>query len=157
MSLIYKKDKKLENLILSILDLNPKYIDLGLERIKKLLLKLNSPEKKIPPVIHIAGTNGKGSTLIFIKKIMEECGLKIHCYTSPHLINFNERIIISNVQIKDEYLYEILKEVLFINKNEKITFFELTTAAAILAFSRIPADYCLIEKDLEKIRRNKYN
>jgi len=148
MSLIYKKDKKLENLILSILDLNPKYIDLGLERIKKLLLKLNSPEKKIPPVIHIAGTNGKGSTLIFIKKIMEECGLKIHCYTSPHLINFNERIIISNVQIKDEYLYEILKEVLFINKNEKITFFELTTAAAILAFSRIPADYCLIETGL---------
>ena len=79
---------------------------------------------------------------------MEECGLKIHCYTSPHLINFNERIVISNLQIKDEYLHEILKEVLFINKDEKITFFELTTAAAILAFSRIPADYCLVETGL---------
>ena len=148
MSLIYKKNKRLETMILSILDLNPKFIDLGLERIQKLLLKLDSPEKKLPPVIHIAGTNGKGSTLIFIKKIMEECGLKIHCYTSPHLINFNERIVISNLQIKNEYLHEILKEVLFINKDEKITFFELTTAAAILAFSRIPADYCLVETGL---------
>ena len=142
------KNNKLGSLLLSISKLNPKYIDLGLSRIENLMLKLDLPQKKLPPVIHIAGTNGKGSTLIFIKKIIEECGLKVHCYTSPHLINFNERIVISNNQIKDDYLFEILQEVLVINKNEKISFFELTTAAAILAFSRNHADYCLVETGL---------
>ena len=103
-------------------------------RLEKLLKKLDNPQNKLPPVIHIAGTNGKGSTLIFIKNIMEEYGLKVHCYTSPHLIRFNERIVLSNKQIQDDDLFETLNEVIKINNNEEITFFELTTAVALLNF-----------------------
>ena len=139
---------KIDNLLFNITKLYPKYIDLNLLRLQKLLKKLNNPQNKLPPVIHIAGTNGKGSTLIFIKNIMEEFGLKVHCYTSPHLIRFNERIIISNKQIHDDDLFDTLNEVIKINNNEKITFFELTTAVALLNFSRKKADYCLIETGL---------
>ena len=139
---------KINNLLLNITKLYPKYIDLNLLRLEKLLKKLDDPQNKLPPVIHIAGTNGKGSTLIFIKNIMEEYGLKVHCYTSPHLIRFNERIILSNKQIQDDDLFETLNEVIKINNNEEITFFELTTAVALLNFSRTKADFCLIETGL---------
>ena len=138
----------INRLLFSITKLYPRYIDLNLSRIEKLLNKLNNPQNKLPPVIHIAGTNGKGSTLIFIKNIMQEYGLKVHCYTSPHLIHFNERIIISNKQIDNYDLLETLNDIIKINNNEKITFFELTTAAALLSFSRNKADYCLIETGL---------
>jgi dihydrofolate synthase/folylpolyglutamate synthase len=117
-------------------------------RLEKLLKKLDNPQNKLPPVIHIAGTNGKGSTLIFIKNIMEEYGLKVHCYTSPHLIRFNERIVLSNKQIHDDDLFNTLNEVIKINNNEEITFFELTTAVALLNFARTKADFCLIETGL---------
>ena len=139
---------QIDNLLSSISKLYPKYIDLNLSRLRNLLNKLDNPQNKLPPVIHIAGTNGKGSTLIFIKSIMQEYGLKVHCYTSPHLIRFNERIIISNRQIEDNDLLKTLKEVIEINNNEKITFFELTTAVALLTFSRKKADFCLIETGL---------
>ena len=139
---------KIDNILSYITELYPKYIDLNLSRLNKLLNKLNNPQNKLPPVIHIAGTNGKGSTLIFIKNIMQEYGLKVHCYTSPHLIRFNERIIISNKQIHDDNLLETLNEIIKINNNEKITFFELTTALALLSFSRKKADFCLIETGL---------
>ena len=89
-------NNKINNLLFNITKLYPKYIDLNLLRLENLLHKLDNPQNKLPPVIHIAGTNGKGSTLIFIKNIMEEYGLKVHCYTSPHLIRFNERIVLSN-------------------------------------------------------------
>ncbi len=139
---------EIDKLLFSITSLYPKYIDLNLSRLKKLLNKLDNPQNKLPPVIHIAGTNGKGSTLIFIKNIMQEYGLKVHCYTSPHLIRFNERIIISNKQINDDTLLETLNEIIKVNNNEKITFFELTTALALLSFSREKADFCLIETGL---------
>ncbi len=139
---------KINNLLFNLTKLYPKYIDLNLLRLEKLLKKLDNPQNKLPPVIHIAGTNGKGSTLIFIKNIMEEYGLKVHCYTSPHLIRFNERIILSNKQIHDEDLFNTLNEVIEINDNEKITFFELTTAVALLNFARKKADFCLIETGL---------
>ncbi len=142
------KRNKIDNLLFNITKLYPKYIDLNLLRLKKLLHKLDNPQNKLPPVIHIAGTNGKGSTLIFIKKIMEEYGLKVHCYTSPHLIRFNERIILSNKQINDNDLFDTLNEVIKINNNKEITFFELTTAVALLNFSRKKADFCLIETGL---------
>ncbi len=141
-------NNKINNLLYSINKLYPKYIDLNLLRLKKLLQKLDNPQNKLPPVIHIAGTNGKGSTLIFIKNIMEEYGLKVHCYTSPHLIHFNERIVISNKKIRDDDLFNTLNEVIKINNNEEITFFELTTAVALLIFSRKKADFCLIETGL---------
>ena len=131
-----KNKNKIDNLLFNITKLYPKYIDLNLSRLQKLLQKLDNPQNKLPPVIHIAGTNGKGSTLVFIKNVMEEYGLKVHCYTSPHLIRFNERIILSNKQIHDDALFDTLKEVIKINNNEEITFFELTTAIALLNFSR---------------------
>ena len=127
-----KNKNKIDNLLFNITKLYPKYIDLNLSRLENLLQKLDNPQNKLPPVIHIAGTNGKGSTLIFIKNIMQEHGLKVHCYTSPHLIRFNERIVLSNKQIKDDDLFETLNEVIKINNNEEITFFELTTAVALL-------------------------
>ena len=139
---------KIENLLFNVTKLYPRFIDLNLNRLQKLLEKLDNPQNKLPPVIHIAGTNGKGSTLIFIKNIMEEYGLKVHCYTSPHLIRFNERIVLSNKQIRDEDLFNTLNEVIKINNNEKITFFELTTAVALLNFARKRADFCLIETGL---------
>jgi len=139
---------KINNLLFNITKLYPKYIDLNLLRLEKLLKKLDDPQNKLPPVIHIAGTNGKGSTLIFIKNIMEEYGLKVHCYTSPHLIRFNERIVLSNKQIHDDDLFDTLNEVIKINNNEEITFFELTTAVALLNFARKKADFCLIETGL---------
>ena len=144
-----KKNKnKIDNLLFKITKLYPKYIDLNLLRLEKLLQKLDNPQDKLPPVIHIAGTNGKGSTLIFIKNIMVEYGLKVHCYTSPHLIRFNERIVISNKQINDNDLFNTLNEIIKINSNQEITFFELTTAAALLNFARKKADFCLIETGL---------
>ena len=144
-----KKNKNnIDSLLFSITKLYPKYIDLNLLRLENLLYKLDNPQNKLPPVIHIAGTNGKGSTLMFIKNIMKQFGLRVHCYTSPHLIHFNERIVISNKQIKNNLLLETLNEVIKINDNEEITFFELTTAVAILLFSRKKADFCLVETGL---------
>ena len=143
-----KNQNKIDNLLFNITKLYPKYIDLNLLRLENLLQKLDNPQNKLPPVIHIAGTNGKGSTLIFIKNIMEEYGLKVHCYTSPHLIRFNERIVLSNKQIQDDDLFETLNEVIKVNNNQEITFFELTTAVALLNFSRTKADFCLIETGL---------
>ena len=143
-----ENDNIIDKILFSITKLYPKYIDLNLCRLKNLLVKLDNPQNKLPPVIHIAGTNGKGSTLVFIKKIMEEHGLKVHCYTSPHLIRFNERIVVSNNQISDNDLLETLNEVIKVNNNEEITFFELTTAVALLSFSRKKADFCLIETGL---------
>ena len=114
-----RNKNKIDDLLFNVTKLYPKYIDLNLSRLEKLLQKLDNPQDKLPPVIHIAGTNGKGSTLIFIKNIMEEYGLKVHCYTSPHLIRFNERIVLSNKQIQDDDLFKTLNEVIKINNNKE--------------------------------------
>lgn len=128
--------------------LYPKYIDLSLKRIKKLLAKLDNPHKKLPPCIHIAGTNGKGSILSFTKKIMNESNYKTHAYISPHLERINERFIISNKIISNKLLLKNLKFIEKINDNEPITFYEITTALAFYLFQKYPADFVLLETGL---------
>ncbi|MBM5781967.1 MAG: bifunctional folylpolyglutamate synthase/dihydrofolate synthase [Pelagibacterales bacterium] len=123
-------------------------IDLGLSRVYDLLARLDDPHLKLPPTIHIAGTNGKGSTLSFLKTIFEESGLKVHSYTSPHLVYFNERIKLAGVEISDQFLNEILRECQKAAERKPqidITFFEGITVAAFLAFSKVKADILLLE------------
>jgi dihydrofolate synthase / folylpolyglutamate synthase len=130
------------------LSLHPKLIDLSLDRMWRILEVLGSPHKKLPPVIHVAGTNGKGSTIAFLRSIVEASGLKAHVYTSPHLVRFNERIRVAGELISEPDLLSLLDEVEAANNGEPITMFEITSAAAFLAFSRTPADVALIEVGL---------
>ena len=120
-------------------------IDLSLDRIFALLGKTGNPEKKLPPVVHVAGTNGKGSTVAFLKAFLQAAGKRVHMYTSPHLVRFNERICLNGREISDAFLYEVLTRVEKANAGEPLTFFEATTAAAFLAFSETPADFVLLE------------
>ena len=128
--------------------LHPKLIDLSLGRIERLLSALGNPERRLPPVIHVAGTNGKGSVIAFIRAMAEAAGLRVHVYTSPHLVRFNERIVVAGEIIDDDDLAEILEECEAVNDGKPITFFEVTTAAAFTAFARAPADLALIETGL---------
>jgi len=123
-------------------------INLGLSRVYDLLARVGNPHLKLPPVIHVAGTNGKGSTLSFLRAIFAESGLKIHSYISPHLVNFNERILLDGAEISDDFLNEILQECKIAAEKSPaipVTFFEGITVAAFLAFSRTPADLLLLE------------
>mgnify|MGYP001206071001 CR=1 FL=1 len=128
--------------------LHPKLIDFNLSRLKHLMQKFNEPENKLSNVIHIAGTNGKGSTASFLKEILEAHNLSVNIYTSPHLINFKERIRIKGKLISDEILIDILKEIEIKNNKKPITFFEITTAAALISFFRNPSDINIIETGL---------
>ncbi|MCC0071503.1 MAG: bifunctional folylpolyglutamate synthase/dihydrofolate synthase [Rhodobacteraceae bacterium] len=128
--------------------LHPKIIDLTLDRVWRLLAALDHPERALPPVIHIAGTNGKGSTQAMIRAGLEALGGKVHAYTSPHLARFHERIRLAGQLISEEYLSEILEECERANANVPITYFEITTCAAFLAFARTPADWTLLEVGL---------
>jgi dihydrofolate synthase/folylpolyglutamate synthase len=121
---------------------------LGLERITKLLERLDNPERRLPPVFHVAGTNGKGSVCAYLRAAIEAAGLSTHVYTSPHLVRFNERIRLAGRLIDDETLAATLGEVLDITEDIGPSFFEVTTAAAFLAFARTPADACVIEVGL---------
>jgi dihydrofolate synthase/folylpolyglutamate synthase len=121
---------------------------LGLERIQALLDRLGNPERLLPPVFHVAGTNGKGSTCAFLRAAIEAAGLKAHVFTSPHLVRFNERIRLAGALIEDELLAALLEEVLDASGEIGPTFFEVTTAAAFLAFSRTAADACIVEVGL---------
>ncbi len=109
---------------------------------------MGNPERKLPPVIHVAGTNGKGSVVAALRAILEAAGLRVHVYTSPHLVSFRERIRLAGTLVEEDHLIEVLKRVETANKGEAITFFEVTTAAALLAFSENPADVCLLEVGL---------
>ena len=131
-----------------LLSLHPKIIDLSLDRMMHILERLGNPERHLPPVIHVAGTNGKGSTVSYIRSILEAAGLKVHCYTSPHLVKFHERIYVAGKFISEERLTTLLAECEAANGATPITFFEITTAAAFLAFSRTPADYLILEVGL---------
>jgi len=132
-----------------LLQLHPKVIDLTLDRLWRLLEKLDHPERKLPKVIHVAGTNGKGSTIAFMRAMLEAAGLGVHVYSSPHLVHFHERIYLANQGlIDDDALSQLLEECETVNGDSPITFFEITTAAAFLAFSRYPADYVLLETGL---------
>lgn len=128
--------------------LHPKVIDLSLDRVLRLLGALGNPERAMPPAIHIAGTNGKGSTLAMIRAGMEGAGRTVHVYTSPHLTQFHERIRLAGKQISEERLVRVLDECRKANGGKGITYFEITTAAAFLAFSRTPADFVLLETGL---------
>jgi dihydrofolate synthase/folylpolyglutamate synthase len=121
---------------------------LGLERIGALLARLGNPERSLPPVFHVAGTNGKGSTCAFLRAAIEAAGLDVHVYTSPHLVRFNERIRMRGQLIGDELLAALLEEVLDSADGVEPSFFEVTTAAALLAFAREPASACVIEVGL---------
>ncbi|MFN4143787.1 bifunctional folylpolyglutamate synthase/dihydrofolate synthase [Aestuariivirga sp.] len=131
-----------------LLSLHPKIIDLSLMRMESILAKLGHPERKLPPVIHVAGTNGKGSTVAYLRHIMEAAGLRVHAYTSPHLVKFHERIRVAGELIAEADLSALLEECEAVNGGAPITFFEITTAAALLAFSRSPADYLILEVGL---------
>jgi len=128
--------------------LHPKMIDLSLGRIERLLGKLGHPERRLPPVIHVAGTNGKGSTVAFIRAILEASGRRAHVYTSPHLVRFHERIRLSGKPIDEDQLSALLEECEDQNAGDPITFFEITTAAAMLAFTRQKADAVILEVGL---------
>ncbi|MES2021603.1 MAG: folylpolyglutamate synthase/dihydrofolate synthase family protein [Pseudomonadota bacterium] len=121
---------------------------LGLERITALLDRLGNPQHRLPPTIHVAGTNGKGSTCAFLRSAIEAAGLTAHVYTSPHLVRFNERIRVAGRLIDDAALAKLLEDVLDHAEGIGASFFEVTTAAAFLAFSRTPADACIIEVGL---------
>lgn len=118
---------------------------LGLDRITDLLARLGHPQAKLPPVLHIAGTNGKGSTAAFLRAALEAAGLATHVFTSPHLVRFNERIRLAGRLIRDDFLADLLNEVLDVSEGIEPSFFEATTAAAFLAFSRTPADALILE------------
>ena len=132
--------------------LHPKRIDLSLGRIERLLAALGHPEKKLPPVIHVAGTNGKGSTVTFLRTIMEAAGLRVHTYTSPHLVRFNERFRLAQDGegrlVSDAELAAVMEDCERANAGAPITVFEITTAAGMLLFSRNPADVLVLEVGL---------
>ena len=139
---------KTEQLLDELIKLHPKYIDLSLERLEKLLKKLGDPHLDLPKTIHIAGTNGKGSTQSFIRNILVSNGYTCDAYISPHLTKFNERIILNNKNIGNKKLYETLKFVKKINNNNPITFFEITTAAALVLFQKTNSDFLILETGL---------
>lgn len=129
-------------------ELHPKKIDLSLARIETLLERLGNPQRRLPPVVHIAGTNGKGSTLAMLDAMLAAAGRRVHRYISPHLVRFSERILIEGEPIAEEKLAAVLDECERANGGEPITFFEITTAAAFLAFAREPAECVLLETGL---------
>ncbi|MCP4330413.1 MAG: bifunctional folylpolyglutamate synthase/dihydrofolate synthase [Alphaproteobacteria bacterium] len=131
-----------------LLALHPKIIDLSLDRVHRLLDALDNPHHHLPPVVHVSGTNGKGSVLAYLRAILSAAGYRVHVYTSPHLVRFNERIVLAGTTIEDEYLIELLDEAERANFDQPITFFEITTIAAMLGFARNPADILLLETGL---------
>ena len=140
----------IDSIVARLNALHPKRIDLSLGRVQRLLAALDHPERKLPPVIHVAGTNGKGSTLAFLRAILEAAGLRVHTYTSPHLVRFNERFRLGDTGelVSDGELTAALEECERANGGEPITVFEITTAAGMLLFARHPADVLLLEVGL---------
>ena len=128
--------------------LHPRKIDLSLERIERLLERLGRPQLRLPPLVHVAGTNGKGSTIAFMRAILEASGRRVHVYTSPHLISFNERIRLAGRLVEEDRLVEALEECEALQGSQPITLFEITTAAALLLFAETPADFLLLEVGL---------
>jgi dihydrofolate synthase/folylpolyglutamate synthase len=142
----------LDGLIARLSALHPKRIDLGLDRMQRLLERLDHPERKLPPVIHVAGTNGKGSTLAYLRAILEAGGLRVHAYTSPYLVRINECFRLGRlgggVLVGDDELQDALAHCERVNAGAPITFFEAKTAAAFCLFAQHPADVLLLEVGL---------
>jgi dihydrofolate synthase/folylpolyglutamate synthase len=143
----------IDAIVARLTQLHPKLIDLSLDRMQRLLAQLDHPERKLPPVIHVAGTNGKGSTIAFMRAILEAAGLSVHVYTSPHLVRFNERFRLgrrggSGRLVADAELVDALTECERANNGQPVTVFEITTAAGLLLFARHPGDVLLLEVGL---------
>jgi len=139
---------RIDGVVARLHGLHPRLIDLSLERLETLLGKLGHPEQKLPPVIHVGGTNGKGSTCAFLRAMAEAAGLRVHVYTSPHLVRFNERIRIAGELVSDKALGDALEHVERINDGAAITVFEIITAVAFHLFAQTPADLCVLEVGL---------
>ncbi len=142
----------IDSIVARLTALHPKRIDLSLDRLQRLLAALDHPERKLPPVIHVAGTNGKGSTVAFLRAILEAAGQRVHVYTSPHLVRFNERFRLGAVGegrlVGDDELMAALEQCERANAGAPITVFEITTAAGFLLFAQNPADVLLLEVGL---------
>ncbi len=142
----------IDSIVARLTALHPKRIDLSLERIERLLAALDHPERKLPPVIHVAGTNGKGSVIAFLRAMLEAAGKRVHVYTSPHLVRYNERYRLGakgeGALVSDEELAATLAECERVNDGQAITVFEITTAVGLVLFSRHPADVLLMEVGL---------
>ena len=141
-------NEQIDKLLDELLELHPKRIDLSLDRVCNLLEKLDNPQNKINNIVHIAGTNGKFSTLKFIQDILKSNNKSTNAYISPHLIRFNERFQLMNKEISNEELYSVLNKVKDFNHSDPITFFEITSSAFFEAASNSPADYTLLEVGL---------
>ncbi len=139
---------RIEPIIDRLHGLYPRLIDLSMERLQRLLAQLDHPEARLPPVIHVAGTNGKGSTCAFLRAMAEAAGQRVHVYTSPHLIRFNERFRVAGQLVSDEALAAVLERVEAVNAGAPITVFEVITAAAFVLFAETPADLCILEVGL---------
>lgn len=142
---MFDPDPQLDSLLQKLLHPELRVIDPSLDRIEKLLLALGNPQLALPPVIHVAGTNGKGSLIAILRSILKAAGYRVHAYTSPHLVHFNERIVLNHQPIETDVLTPFLERVLMLQDLYPATFFEATTAAAFLAFSQNPADIVLLE------------
>jgi dihydrofolate synthase / folylpolyglutamate synthase len=127
---------------------HPTLIDLSTSRVERLLAALGNPERRLPPVIHVAGTNGKGSTVAYLRAIAEAAGLRVHAITSPHLVRFAERIRVAGELISDERLEALTDKLEAANAGQPISFFEITTVLAFQAFAETPADLCVVEVGL---------
>jgi len=139
---------RIEPIIDRLHSLHPRLIDLSLERLERLLMKLGHPERRLPPVVHVAGTNGKGSTCALLRAMGEAAGLRVHVYTSPHLVRFNERFRVAGRLVSDAALGEALERIERVNGGDAITVFEVITAAAFVLFAETPADLCVLEVGL---------
>jgi dihydrofolate synthase/folylpolyglutamate synthase len=142
------QDPRVDGILERLLRLYPRAIDLDMGRLRDLLGKLGNPERRLAPVLHVAGTNGKGSTCAFARAIAEAAGLRAQVYTSPHLVDFNERIRLTQGLVEHERLAETLEDVERANAGAPITVFEVITAAAFLLFAADPADLCILEVGL---------
>ncbi|HYZ63034.1 MAG TPA: Mur ligase family protein, partial [Acetobacteraceae bacterium] len=139
---------RIEPIIDRLHGLHPRLIDLSLERLERLLAQLGHPERRLPPVIHVAGTNGKGSTCAFLRGMAEAAGRRVHVYTSPHLVRFNERFRVAGRLVSDADLAATLELLERENAGAAITVFEVITAAAFVLFAATPADLCVLEVGL---------
>ena len=143
-----RRERSSEVVLERLTRLHSRPIDLSLDRMRRLCHALGDPQRRLAPVVHVAGTNGKGSTIAFLRAIAEAAGLRVHVYTSPHLVQFRERVRLAGALVADEEFASLLERVEAINEGQPITQFEATTAAAFLAFAEVPADICLVEVGL---------
>jgi dihydrofolate synthase/folylpolyglutamate synthase len=139
---------RIEPIVARLHDLHPRLIDLSLDRLQRLLATLGHPERKLPPVLHVAGTNGKGSTCAFLRAMGEAAGLRVHVYTSPHLVHFRERFRVAGALVTEDALADAMEELEQANAGLPITVFEMITAVAFHLFAQAPADLCVLEVGL---------